>query len=166
MNRVKETGPSPPGVPNEEALQRMETQELLQLYKETGNEQIKWTIVLRYTDLVKKIASQARGLFNNFAQLDDVINEGILVLSTAVEKFDFSKGTKFETYISKRLRGMIIDMARKQDWVPRQVRQNAVRLKRAAEELAEKLGYTPSSRAIAEIRKFARRYSSFQSAFV
>lgn len=150
MNRVKETGPSPPGVPNEEALQKMETQELLQLYKDTEAEEVKWTIVLRYTDLVKKIASQARGLFNNFAQLDDVIHEGILVLSTAVEKFDLSKGTKFETYISKRLRGMIIDMARKQDWVPRQVRQNAVRLNRATEELAEKLGYTPSSREMAE----------------
>lgn len=150
MNRVKETGHSPPTIPSEEALKEMDTQQLLVLYQETGAEDVKWQVVLRYTGLIKKIASQARGLFNNFAQLDDVIHEGILVLSSAVEKFDPSMGTKFETYISKRLRGMIIDLARKQDWVPRQVRQNAVRLNRATEELSEKLGYTPSSREMAE----------------
>ena len=48
-----------------------DTRELLERYHETGDEQLKWQIVLQYTDLVKKVAFQARGLFNSFAQLDD-----------------------------------------------------------------------------------------------
>ena len=127
-----------------------DTRELLERYHETGDEQLKWQIVLQYTDLVKKVAFQARGLFNSFAQLDDIIHEGILVLLNAVDKFDASKGIKFETYIAKRLRGMMIDLVRKQDWVPRLVRQKAVRLNRAAEELAGELGCAPTGKEIAD----------------
>ena len=39
-----------------------------------------------------------------------------------VDKFDPDKGIKFETYVSKRIRGAVIDLARRQDWVPRSVR--------------------------------------------
>lgn len=151
MERLRTTDSSPPErILCKEDREKLDSQELLALYKETGDESLKWEIVLRYTDQVKRVASQARGLFNNFAQLDDVIDEGVLVLANAVEKFDASKGIKFETYISKRLRGMMIDLARKQDWVPRQVRQNAVRLNRAVDELTEQLGRVPSSQEMAE----------------
>lgn len=151
MEQLRTTDSSPPErVLRKEDREKLGTQELLAFYKETGDESLKWEIVLRYTDQVKRVASQARGLFNNFAQLDDVIDEGVLVLANAVEKFDASKGIKFETYISKRLRGMMIDLARKQDWVPRQVRQNAVRLNRTTDELTEQLGHVPSSQEMAE----------------
>ena len=136
--------------PGGEELSSAETSQLLARYKETGEEELKWEIVLRCTDLVKKAALQARGLFSSFAQLDDVIHEGILVLLNAVEKFDPSKGIKFETYIAKRLRGMMVDLARRSDWVPRQIRQKAVRLNRAAEELSAKLGCLPSGKEMAE----------------
>lgn len=44
------------------------------------------------------------GIYSSFAQLDDIVEEGILVLLSAVDKFDPSKDVKFETYVSKRLR--------------------------------------------------------------
>ena len=91
-------------------------------------------------NLVRRIAIQTCGLFSGFTQLDDVIHEGILVLLSAVDKYDPEKEVKFEAYIAKRLRGMVIDLVRKQDWIPRRVRQKATRLKRAAEELSIELG--------------------------
>ena len=39
---------------------------------------------------------------------------GRLALVGAVDKFDPDKGIKFETYVSKRIRGAIIDLARRQ----------------------------------------------------
>ena len=45
---------------------------------------------------------------------------------------------------------MILDLARKQDWLPRQVRQKATRLSRAVDELAVKLGRDPESSEVAE----------------
>ena len=38
--------------------------------------ELKWALVLRYTDLVRRIAIQTCGLFSGFTQLDDVIHEG------------------------------------------------------------------------------------------
>ncbi len=72
------------------------------------------------------------------------------MLLSAVDKFDPSKDVKFETYVSKRLRGMIVDLARHQDWLPRQVRQKSIRLNRAREELSMQMGRTPSSAEMAD----------------
>lgn len=128
----------------------METPALLELYKSTGDETLKWPLVLRYEGLIKSAAMQIRGVYSSFAQIEDIINEGILMLLNAVDKFDPSKGVKFETYLSKRIRGMVIDLARKQDWVPRNVRQRAKEIERAGAELASELGRYPSGAEIAQ----------------
>ena len=137
-------------VPTEAELERMSNQELLALYQETRAEEVKWALVLRMTGMVRSIASQVWGLYSNFAQLDDIVGEGVLVLLNAVEKFDPSKNAKFETYVSKRLRGMIVDLARRQDWLPRHVRRRAVQLHRAEDELATQLGRTPNRQEMSD----------------
>ena len=134
----------------EAEIEAMETQDLLRLYKETGNEELKWPLVLRYEGLIKSAAMQIRGVYSGFAQIDDIINEGILTLLWAVDKYDPGKGVKFETYVSKRIRGMVIDLARKQDWMPRNVRQRAREIDLAASELSSELGRYPTDGEIAE----------------
>lgn len=138
-----------PSLSREEA-EKLDNQSLLLLYKKTGDQELKWMLVLRFTDLVRRTAAQAVGIYSSFAQLDDIVQEGLIVLLNAVDKFDPSQNVKFETYVSKRLRGMILDLARKQDWLPRQVRQKATRLSRAVDELAVKLGRDPESSEVAE----------------
>lgn len=127
----------------------MTTEELFALYRESGDRQLKWEIAMRYTGLIKSIALQIRGVFCSFTQLDDIINEGLIVLAEAVDKFDPEKG-RFEVYVSKRIRGMIVDLARQQDWVPRTVRQRAQRIERAATELYNQTGQFPSDAQVAE----------------
>lgn len=136
--------------PSPMAFEQLDDMELLQLYKKSGSQDVKWALVLRYKDLVRRIAAQTSGLYSSFAQLDDIVHEGLLVLLNAVDKFDPDKNVKFETYVSKRLRGMIVDLARRQDWLPRQVRQKATRLNRAVDELSTKLGHSPESHEVAE----------------
>ena len=125
------------------------TEELFALYRESGDQQLKWEIAMRYTGLIKSIALQIRGVFCSFTKLDDIINEGLIVLAEAVDKFDPEKG-RFEVYVAKRIRGMIVDLARQQDWVPRTVRQRALRIERAATELYNETGRYPSDAQIAE----------------
>lgn len=130
-------------------LDHMDTAQLLALYKETGDQQIKWEIALRYENIVKYVALQVRGIYSEFAQVEDIINEGLITVLKAVDKFDPSQGVKFETYVSKRIRGMVIDLARKQDWVPRNVRKRAKEIDAATMELANKLGRYPTSEEMA-----------------
>lgn len=135
---------------SEREIEQMETPELLRLYKETGNEELKWPLVLRYEHLVKSAAIQVRGVYSSFAQIEDIINEGILTLLTAIDKYDLDKGVKFETYVAKRIRGMMIDLARKQDWIPRVVRRREKEIEAAITELSNLLGHYPSDAEITE----------------
>lgn len=130
--------------------EQMDTTQLLTLYKETGDEQIKWEIVLRYEHVVKYVAMQVRGIYSGFAQVEDIINEGLLTLLKAIDKFDPNQGVKFETYVSKRIRGMVVDLARKQDWVPRNVRKRAKEIDKATMELANQLGRYPTGAEMAK----------------
>ena len=134
---------------SEREIEEMDTQDLLRLYKETGDENLKWPLVLRYEGLIKSAAMQIRGVYSSFAQIDDIINKGIITLLGAIDKFDPDKGVKFETYVSKRIRGMVIDLARKQDWIPRNVRKRAKEIDLAVAELSATLGRAPTDGEIA-----------------
>lgn len=123
-------------------------EELLQLYKETGSLEIKQELVMRYVYLVKSIALQMRDIYMSFAQVDDIINEGVIAIMSAIDKFDPEKNVKFETFISKRIKGMIIDIARKQDWVPRSTRKNTRDIEEAVATLYNRLGRYPSTQEV------------------
>ena len=133
---------------SQEELDALTTEELFETYKRTGNEELKWPLVMRYVGLVRTIALQVRGVYSSFAQVDDIINEGVLTLVGAVDKFDPSTGIKFETYVSKRIRGAIIDLARRQDWVPRSVRRKAREIDQASAELYAELGRYPDRKSV------------------
>lgn len=134
----------------EAEIEKIPTQELLLLYKSTGLEELRWPLVLRYTGLVKSIALQIRGVYSSFAQVDDIIQEGLLALVSALDKYDPEKETKFETYVSKRIRGSIIDLARRQDWVPRSVRRKVKEMDQASSELFSQLGRSPTDEEMAK----------------
>lgn len=128
----------------QQEIDAMDTHDLLMLYKETGDQALKWPLVLRYEWLVRSIALQIYGVYSSFAQLDDIINEGIITLMSAIDKFELDKGIKFETYVSKRIRGMVIDLARQQDWLPRSVRKRSREIDQTVTELYHTLGRYPS----------------------
>ncbi len=125
-------------------------EELLKLYKETNSLEIKQELVMRYIYLVKSIALQMRDIYLSFVQVDDIINEGVIAIMSAIDKFDMEKNVKFETYISKRIKGMIIDLARKQDWVPRSTRKSTRDIEDAVTTLYNKLGYYPSIQEVTD----------------
>ena len=134
----------------QELYKEKSNEELLKLYKETGSLEIKQEIVMRYIYLVKSIALQMRDIYLSFVQVDDIINEGVIAIMSEIDKFDLEKNVKFETYISKRIKGMIIDLARKQDWVPRSTRKNTRDIEDAVTTLYNKLGYYPSVQEVTE----------------
>lgn len=134
----------------QQKLEGLDTNQVLDLYHETGDEQIKWVLVLRYEGFIKSMAQQIRGVYHGFAQVDDVVNEGILTLLSAIDKFDPTKGAKFETYVAKRIRGMVVDMARKQDWLPRTIRRRAREVDQVITLLSGELGRYPSEQEVAD----------------
>jgi RNA polymerase sigma factor for flagellar operon FliA len=69
-------------------------------------------IVKIYT-LVKFIASRVIIGKSKYIEFDDLLGYGMVGLMDALNKFDESKGMKFSTYASIRIRGSMIDEIRK-----------------------------------------------------
>lgn len=127
----------------------MSVDALFEEYRRNPSDELKWEIVMRHAGVVRSIALQIQGVYCTFAQLDDIINEGLITLAKAVDKYDPSIG-RFDTYVAKRIRGMVIDLARQQDWVPRPVRRRAKEIERANAELYNELGRFPTDQEVAQ----------------
>lgn len=131
-------------------LGKKTSEELLMEYRRTKDQTVKQELVMRYVYIVKTIAMQMRGVYLSFAQVDDIINEGVIALMAMIDRYDPGRNVKFETYVSKRIRGLIIDIARKQDWIPRSVRKNAKDIDNAVNILFNQLGRYPTYKEVAE----------------
>jgi RNA polymerase sigma factor for flagellar operon FliA len=124
-------------------------EKLWEQYAKTKDIRIRNQIIEKYSYLVKIIALKIRGIYQQYGDVDDVVNEGIIALIDVIDKFDLTKNVKFETYASIRIKGAIIDYVRRQDWTPRKVKADAKILSQAEKELNIKLGRTPSDNEIA-----------------
>jgi len=133
-----------------EMIDEDKTMQLWRYYKTNRSVEARNEIVLHYTSLVRKIVLRFKGSYSNFGQLDDMVNQGIIALIDAVEKFDPDLGNKFETFASLKIRGAIIDFMRKQDWVPRNQRNLSKELDEVYNELYAERGYEPTKLEMAE----------------
>lgn len=107
-------------------------------------------LVERYSYIVKVIAMKIWGMYHQYGDVDDIVNEGIIALIDAVVRFDISKDIKFETFASIKIKGAIIDYVRKQAWSPRRVNKNRKLVEVADKELKIKLGRTPTDQEMAD----------------
>ena len=115
-----------------------------------GQELTREEIVHKYLHLVKYVAGRVSVNLPPNVELNDLINDGILGLIDAIEKYDDSRGVKFETYAITRINGAILDALRALDWVPRAVRQRARELDRTIQELEIALGRPATNDEIAD----------------
>lgn len=91
--------------------------------KSNQNSYIREKIILEYAPLVKLVAGRLSMYLGYNVEYEDLVSYGIFGLIDAIDKFDYSKAVKFETYASLRIRGAILDQIRKMDWIPRTIRQ-------------------------------------------
>ena len=79
--------------------------------------------ILSYHSFVCIIATRLKSRLPPNVQREDLIASGMIGLIEAYDRFDDEKGIPFSTYAELRVRGAMIDMLRRQDWVPRSVRK-------------------------------------------
>lgn len=119
-------------------------------YKETGDINLRNRLVLAYGYIAQIAAMQLRGSASTQSQVEDMINHGMIMMIDCIDRFDASKGIKFETYAYMRVRGSIIDLIRKQDWIPRRVRVNSKTINDTYNLLCTELHREPTSKEIAD----------------
>lgn len=118
-------------------------------FKRTRDENLRNTLIEHHMPLVRSIAERVLQTLPKSIDVDDLSSAGTFGLMDAINGFDLSRGIKFKTYCTTRIRGSILDELRSQDWVPRLVRLKAHRLDRAIRQLEGELGRAPNQHEVA-----------------
>src|SRR5919107_6257790 len=92
---------------------------------------------------VEALARRMAATMPHSIDLSDLVQDGVIGLIDAAERFDEGRGIKFETFAERRIRGAMIDALRKDAW-PRGVRRVRRELEAAREKLRRELGHEPS----------------------
>src|SRR5574341_2104831 len=92
---------------------------------------------------VEALARRMAATMPHSIDVGDLVQDGVIGLIDAAERFDEGRGIKFETFAERRIRGAMIDALRKDAW-PRGVRRIRRELEAAREQLRRELGYEPS----------------------
>ena len=80
---------------------------------------------------VESLARRMASTMPNSIDIGDLVQDGVLGLIDAANRFDEDRGIKFETFAERRVRGAMIDALRKDAW-PRGVRRQRRELDAAA----------------------------------
>lgn len=118
-------------------------------FHKTRDEDSRNLLMEHYRPLVKYAAERLHTKLPDKVELDDLSSAGMFGLMDAIDAYDPSRGVKFETYCSPRIRGSILDELRSMDWVPRLVRARASQLTKATQSLETHLGRKPTEHEIA-----------------
>lgn len=105
--------------------------------------------IQQYAPLVKYVVGRLAIGLPAILDYEDILSYGTIGLIEAMDRYDDSKGVKFETYAISRIRGAIIDALRSLDRLPRSVRQKAKRLDQVTVELTRSLGREPNEEELA-----------------
>jgi RNA polymerase sigma factor for flagellar operon FliA len=92
---------------------------------------------------VEQLARRVAATMPHSIDIGDLVQDGVIGLIDAADRYDEDRGIKFETFAERRIRGAMIDALRKDAW-PRGVRRQRRELEAAREELRRELGCEPS----------------------
>ncbi|MEP6653590.1 MAG: FliA/WhiG family RNA polymerase sigma factor [Myxococcales bacterium] len=99
--------------------------------------------------LVGKVARRLLRKLPAHVELDDLVAMGMLGLLEAADRFDPSRGEKFEAFAEFRIRGAMLDGLRSRDSLSRDMRRVSTELKRASAELVNQLRREPNESEVA-----------------
>ena len=97
------------------------------------------TRIERNVALVEHIVTRMSARLPNHYERDDLVQAGMLALVESAGRFDEDRGVAFSTFAGRRIEGAILDVVRRDDWLPRSARAKARELAAVEQELLEQI---------------------------
>ena len=107
-------------------------------------------LIQRFAPLVKRIAYHLMARLPSSVQVDDLVQNGMMGLLDAINRFESGMGAQFETYAAQRVRGAMLDGLRENDWLPRSLRRDFRRIEETIAQLEQHYGRPPSEQELAK----------------
>ncbi len=106
-------------------------------------------LLQKYDALIDRCARRICTRIGIDSFFDDLWSAGALGLVEAAQRFDATRGANFETFVTHRVRGAMLDELRRMDHLPRRLRAQTDQVQKARHKLSAKLGRTASSDEVA-----------------
>lgn len=119
-------------------------------YAQTRAPELRECLVEYYLDLgvVRRAARRVARALPHPLDPDELLSAGAFGLLSAVERFDPSRGIRFQTFSQQPIRGAMLDYLREIDHLSRQARSQVTKLMAATERLRVKLGRPPGEEEV------------------
>lgn len=119
-------------------------------------------LIARYTPLVQSIAKTLLKRMPANVDGDDLLQDGYVGLMVAIlQAAKVGAGAQFDSYLSQRVRGAMIDGLRRTDPASAGVRHNMRRVESAIHELGQRFGRMPTELEVADFMSMP--LSAYQS---
>lgn len=106
-------------------------------------------VVQKYSFLIDRVARRISAKTANVVQPGDLWSVGALGLLDAWKRYDAERAVKFESFAEHRIRGAMIDELREMDHLPRRLRADTDKVRKARQALGATLGREPTQEELA-----------------
>lgn len=104
----------------------------------------------RNVALVEHIVTRMSAGLPNRYERDDLVQAGMLALVESAGRYDTERGVAFSTFAGRRIEGAILDVVRRDDWLPRSTRARARELAAVEQDLLEAGDSSPDCKTVAD----------------
>ena len=108
-------------------------------------------LFFRHLPIVERCVARVKERVPPHIEADDLVNQGVIGLLDAIERFDPQKGVPFAAFAEIRIRGAIMDYLRSLDWLPRSSRGRLKEYEEALKMLEQRLGREPTPQELAKV---------------
>ena len=106
----------------------------------TRRPELRDELIIAYMPLVRGVVSRLCIPSTSMLDQDDLVSYGVIGLINAIDRYDPSRGIRFETFAVARIRGAVIDQLRALNWLPRSAVTRVRQVEGALAELEQRLG--------------------------
>ena len=102
-----------------------------------------------YLPFVRRIVLRLVRRLPSYVRVEDLIGAGVVGLLEAMERYDPTRVTDFETFAEFRVKGAVCDELRRRDLMARDARIEAKRIETTIQALTQELGRQPEDHEVA-----------------
>ncbi len=125
----------------------------------TRRRELRDELITQYSPLVRYVVGRLGIPQTSLLDADDLVSYGIIGLINAIDRFDPTRGVRFEAFATARIRGAVIDQLRVLNWLPRSAVARIRQVEAALAELEQRLGRPAKEQeAATEIGVSIQRY--------
>jgi len=107
---------------------------------ESRRPELRNELITTYAPLVRFVVGRLGIPPTSLLDAEDLVSYGMIGLINAIDRFDPTRGARFEAFATPRIRGAVIDQIRQLNWLPRSAVSRVRQIEGVLAELEQRFG--------------------------